>query len=79
LGTFSDGDHPIHPVEDHVTILSPVQKSSIAKEVQMLARNALDHSDSEGHSSFGNWPDFVWLVELGPGEVISCTHAPLEV
>ena len=49
-----DGDHPIQPMEDHVTILSPVQKPSIAKEVQMLARNALDHLDSEGHSSSGN-------------------------
>ena len=34
-----DGDHPIQPVEDQVTTLSHVQRSSIAKEVQLLARN----------------------------------------
>jgi len=60
-------------VEDHVTILSQVQRSSTAKEVQVLVRNELDHSDSEGYSSSGNWPGFVWLVELDPGEVISYT------
>jgi len=65
-------------VEDHVTVLSHVQKSSIAKEVQMQVRNTLDLSDSEGCSSSGNWPGFVWLVEFDPGKVISCTHAPLE-
>ena len=31
-------DHPIQPVEDHITVLSQVQRSSIAKEVQMLVR-----------------------------------------
>jgi len=65
-------------VEDHVTALSQVQRSSIAKEVQVLVRNELDHSDSEGCSSSENWPGFVWLVELDLGEIISCTHAPLE-
>jgi len=49
-----DRDHPIQPVEDHVTILNQVQRSSIAKEVQVLVRNELDHSDSEGCNSSEN-------------------------
>ena len=73
-----DGDHPIQPVEDQVTAQSHVQRSSIAKEAQLLARNALDLTDSEDCSSSGNRPGFVWLVELDPGEVISCTHASLK-
>ena len=48
----------------------------MVKEVQMMVRNVLDHSDSEEGNSSENWPGFVWLVELDPGEVISCTHAP---
>ena len=69
-------EHPTQPILDQVTALSHVQRSSIAKEVQMLVRNGLVHSDSEdGHSS-GNWK--TGLVELDPGEVISCTHAPLK-
>ena len=47
-----DGDHSIQPILDQVTNLSPVQRSSIAKEVHLLVRNGLIHSDSEaGHSS----------------------------
>jgi len=74
----ADGDHPIQPVEDQVTALSHVQRSSVAKEVQLLARNVVDHADSEDCSSSENWLGFVWLVELDPGEVISCTHASLK-
>jgi len=44
----------------------------------MLLKNWLDHPNSEVGNSSGNWPGFVWLVELDPGEVISCTHAPLK-
>jgi len=44
----------------------------------LLARNALDHSDSENCSSFENWPGLVWLVELDPGEEISCRDASLK-
>jgi len=73
-----DGDHPTQPILDQVTALSHVQRSSIAKEVQILVRNGLVHSDSEDGHSFGNWPGFVWLAELDPREVISCTHSPLK-
>ena len=44
----------------------------------MLLKSWLDHPGSEGGGSPGNWPGFVWLVELDPGEVISCTRAPLK-
>ena len=59
-----DGDRPIQPVEDHVTVLSQVQKSSIAKEVQMQVRNALDLSDSEGCSHPGIGPVLSGLWSL---------------
>jgi len=65
-----DGDHPIQPILDRVTALSHVQRSSIAKEVRLLVRNGLMHSDSEAGHSSENWPGFVWLVELDPGEVM---------
>ena len=74
----TDGDHPIQPILDQTTTLSPVQRSSIAKEVHLVVRSGLMHSDSEAGHSSENSPGFVWLVELDPGEVISCTHAPLK-
>jgi len=43
-----------------------------------LVRNGLMHSDSPDSHSSGNWPGFVWLVELDPDGVISCTHDPLQ-
>ena len=47
-------DHPIQPILDQVTTLSPVQRSSIAKEVHLLVRNELMHSDSEAGLSSEN-------------------------
>ena len=73
-----DGDHPIQPMETQASVQNPAKGSSIVKEVQMLLKNWLDHPGSEVGSSSGNWPGFVWLVELDLGEVISCTHAPLQ-
>ena len=73
-----DGDHPIQSLDTQTCIQNPAKGSSIVKDVQLLLKSWLDHPGSEGGSSPGNWPDFVWLVELDPGEVISCTHAPLK-
>jgi len=73
-----DGDHPIQPMESHVSVPHQAKGSSRVKEVQVLVRNMLDQSDSELCSSSGNWPDFVWLVELDPGGEISCTSNPLK-
>ena len=73
-----DGDHSIQPILDQVTARSPVQRSSIAKEVHLQVRNGLMHSDSEAGHSSENWPSFVWLVELDPAEVIFCMHTPLK-
>ena len=66
-----DGDHPTQPMESHASVQNPAKGSSIVKEVQMLVKNWLDHPGSEVCSSSGNWPGFVWLVELDLGEVIS--------
>ena len=47
---LSDGDHLTQPILEQATALSHVQRSSIAKEVHLLVRNGLMHSDSEaGH------------------------------
>jgi len=73
-----DGDHPIQPMETQASVQDHAKGSSQVKEVQMLLKNGLDHPDSESGSSSGNLPGFVWLVELDPGEVISCTHASLK-
>jgi len=73
-----DGDHPIQSLETQTCVQNPAKGSSIVKDVQMLLKSWLDHPDSEVGSSSGNWPGFVWLVGLDPGEVISCTHAPLK-
>ena len=75
---FSDGDHPAQPLGTPISVPNQAKESSIVKEVQVLVRNLLDHSDSELVSSSGNWPDFVWLMELNPGGVIFCTHDPLQ-
>jgi len=74
----NDGDHPIQPMETQAGVQDQAKGSSKVKEVQMLLKNWLHHPGSEVGSSSGNWPDFVWLVELDQGEVISCTHAPLK-
>jgi len=73
-----DGDHPIQSLETQTSVQNPAKGSSIVKDVQILLKSWLDHPSSEGGSSPGNWPNFVWLVEVDPGEVISCTHAPLK-
>jgi len=63
---------PQTSVQDHAKGPSQV------KEVQMLLKSWLDDTDGEVDSSSGNWPGFVWLLELHPGEVIYCTHASLK-
>jgi len=65
-------------MEAQTSVQNHAKGSSQVKEVQMLLKNVLDHPDSEVGNSSGNWSGFVWLVELDPGEVISCTHAPLK-
>jgi len=70
----NDGDHPIQPLETQTSVQNPAKGSSIVKDVQMLLKNWLDHPGSEVGSSPGNWPGFVWLVELDPGEVMMKGH-----
>jgi len=65
-------------MEAQTSVQDHAKGSSQVKELQMLLKNWLEHPDSEVGNSLGNWPGFVWLVELDPGEVISCTHAPLK-
>jgi len=65
-------------METQASVQGHAKGPSQVKEVPMLLKNWLDHPDNEVGSSSGNRPGFVWLVELDPGEVISCTHAPLK-
>ena len=73
-----DGDHPNQPSNDHHAVQGLSKNPPIAKEVQILIKSWLEHPDSNVGSSSGNWPGFVWLVELSPGEDFSCTQHHLE-
>ena len=72
-----DGDQPIKDPKEAKKV-KEVQEAAKddAKEVQLMARNALALSDSLSASSSKTWPGFVRLMKLDPGEIIFCTHAP---
>jgi len=73
-----DGDHPNQPPIDQHAVQGLSKSPPIAKEVQILIKSWLEHPDSDGGSSSGNWPGFVWLVELDPGGDFSCTQHHLK-
>jgi len=72
-----DGDHPSKPLEVLHDDPIPAKGSKLIKQVQSMVKNYIDNPDSQLGHSFGNWPDFVWLVELNSEGVISCMPNPL--
>ena len=73
-----DGDQLIRDSKETREVKEVQEASKDAKEVQLTVRKALALPDSLYASSSRTWPGFVWLVEFDPGEIISCTHAPLK-
>jgi len=77
--TRCDGDHPSKPLETLHDDPIPAKGSKMISRVQSLKRNTLLHSNSELDHSPGNWPDFVWLVELSTEGGISCMYDPFKL
>ena len=73
-----DGDQPIKDPKEAKEVKEVQEAAKDAKEVQLMMRNALALPDSLSASSSRTWPGFVWLVELDPGELISCMHASVQ-
>jgi len=68
-----DGDQPILEPKEAMDVQRVQGTSTDIKDVQIMVRDALTHSDSQTGNSPSSLPGFVWRVEIDPDGEISCT------